>query len=268
MARLVDFLGLYGVEIDRSNYKMHLATGKNSPPLDAYFAGKFKEWQEDQTQRNFQCEHVIALISLGGHRWLFAGAYKILGCEANGDRYRYATELLPGQNDIVGRVIVHYQRRFRASYLRGRSDGGDFLIGELREKALVVEEFPGYHALTIPHSTLKLIIEQGVASWRGALSSIKGVYLIADRSNGLKYVGSALGNEGIWQRWESYIASGHGGNTDLRAALRDKGDEHVSNFQFSLLEIADTYASDDYVLERESYWKRALLTRTFGYNSN
>ena len=62
--------------------------------------------------------------------------------------------------------------------------------------------------------------------------------------------------------------TGHGGNVELKAVLAKNGQEHVSKFQYSILEIADSHASDEYVRERESYWKEALLSRSFGYNKN
>jgi hypothetical protein len=34
----------------------------------------------------------------------------------------------------------------------------------------------------------------------------------------------------------------------------------------SVLEIADTHASDDDILARESYWMNALKTREYGLN--
>lgn len=40
------------------------------------------------------------------------------------------------------------------------------------------------------------------------------------------------------------------------------------NFQYSILEIADSKASDEYIINREKWWKEALLSKKFGYNSN
>ena len=40
----------------------------------------------------------------------------------------------------------------------------------------------------------------------------------------------------------------------------------MSHFQYSILEIADTHASDADILVRESYWMSALKTRDFGLN--
>ena len=40
----------------------------------------------------------------------------------------------------------------------------------------------------------------------------------------------------------------------------------MANFQYSILEIADTHASDEDILKREAYWMDALKTRKFGMN--
>lgn len=267
MIKLTKFLLACDVPLNLENYKVHLATGQEYPPLAAFFDGKFKEWQEGQSRKNFKCDMVIGLIELEKYKWLFGGVYRILGCgpQAN-SRYTYSTELLPNQEELIGRIIVYHKRSGRASYLWGAKDGGEFNVCEVREKPLSVEDFPGYHAITVSYSKLRTIVSQNIPSWRGALGSIKGVYLIADTKTGLLYVGSALGTSGIWQRWRNYAQTGHGGNRELKTVIEREGNEYAQHFQYSILEIADTYASDDYVLSRESYWKQALQTRTFGYN--
>ncbi len=269
MIKLTKFLLACDIPLNLENYKVHLATGKEYPPLTAFFEGKFKEWQANQSRKNFECDMVIGLIEYEKQQWLFAGVFRILGRErqSNG-RYTYATELLPGQDELIGRIIVQHKRTGRASYLWGTKDGGEFDVVAIREKTLSVKDFPGYHAVTLPYSVLKIIISQNVPSWRGALTGIKGVYVIADTKTGLLYVGSAYGDSGIWQRWSNYIQTGHGDNEALKALLEREGPEYVQNFQFTLLEFADTYASDEYILKRESHWKQALQTRAFGNNQN
>lgn len=268
MLKLIDFLLACKVPLNLSSYKIHLATHDTNSPLDAFFAGKFKEWQEYQTKKNFSREMVVALIQLSRAKWLFAGVYKILGCTEHPEHYSYVTELLPGQNELIGRIIVEHERKFRNAYLIGNTEAGDFKILEIKEKQLSVEEFPGFNAVCIPFTKLQFIIEQQIQSWYGALSNIKGIYLIADKAAGKLYVGSATGNSGIWQRWSEYVVSGHGGNKELKGLLKDKPREYWCNFQYSILEIADSHASDEYILQRECYWKEVLLSRIYGYNSN
>ena len=50
--------------------------------------------------------------------------------------------------------------------------------------------------------------------------------------------------------------------------LSEKGYEYSGNFQYSVLEIADTHTSAADVLARESYWKDVLCSRDYGYNAN
>ena len=141
-----------------------------------------------------------------------------------------------------------------------------FHISEIMENKLTVEEFPGYNSVLVSFSKLKIIINQNIQSWFGALANIKGIYLITDTMTGKLYVGSATGYDGIWQRWADYVNNGHGGNKQLRALLKKNGSDHKNNFQYSILEIADSHSSDDYIKKRESYWKDVLKTSKFGYN--
>ena len=141
-------------------------------------------------------------------------------------------------------------------------------VCSIREEPLRVAEFPGYPRTLIDRAELDLIVAQGIPSWRSALSAVAGVYVIADKTTGELYVGSATGEGGIWSRWCSYAQTGHGGNVELSQLLEEKGSDYANNFQFGVLEIVDTNASTEEVLAREKRWKDLLLTREFGYNAN
>jgi hypothetical protein len=266
MIKLTEFLKASSVDVDMGNYKVHLATGN---PLEAFFRGDFKSWQERQTRRNFPCKMVVSLIELRKNKWLFAGVYKILGHKkVSAKHIEYSTELLSGQDELIGRIVVHHIRTSRPTYLNGKKDGGDFEVSEILPSRLTIRDFPGHNSVLVNYGQLKSIIEQVVQTWHGALSNVKGVYLITDNSCGKQYVGSAVGGSGIWQRWSDYVKSGHGGNKELRALLKEKGVDHKSHFQYSILEIADTHSTDDQIRSRESYWKKVLRSKEFGYNSN
>jgi len=107
MIGLIDCLKAAGTAVNLGNLKIHLACWNgHEHPIDVYYAGRFKEWQEWQTRRNFNCEHILGLIDLGQPNWLFAGVYKVLGSKQNADGgYKYSTQLLPGQEDMIGRII-------------------------------------------------------------------------------------------------------------------------------------------------------------------
>jgi len=100
------------------------------------------------------------------------------------------------------------------------------------------------------------------------MSNVAGIYIIVDNETGKQYVGCAYGGEGIWQRWASYAKNGHGGNKELKALLKEKGQEYVRNFQYSILEVCDINSNDDHIFSREAHWKNVLLSRDFGYNIN
>jgi hypothetical protein len=267
MLNLVEILKAKGIFLE--NYKIHLATGINPTPLEAFHTGQFKEWQEAQNNRNFPCEHILALISLEGDRWLFAGVYEVCGVRrGTTSPYLYQTELLPSQDDLIGRVIIRYKRQYRASYIWGHKYGKYLEVAEIRPAAMSIEEFPGYDNAIVSHRVLKAIVDQQEQTWKSALSNVKGTYLIVDTSNGKMYVGSATADGGIWQRWESYVNTGHGGNDRLKELLQTNGIEYANNFQYVVLEIADSHSTRDFIVSRETYWKQALLSRQFGYNSN
>lgn len=273
MLKLTDFLLACGIPLNLGSYKIHLATGdKDNSPLKAFFDEKFKEWQDFQTRENFPCKMIIALIELSKDRkdsWLFAGVFRVLGCTTKSEKHVvYETELLPGQEDLIGRLIVEHSRTARQPYRIGKVDGGPYFVSELRHKKLSVDEFPGFNSVCVDFAKLKLIVDQQIQSWYGALANIKGVYLIADTAAGKLYVGSATGGSGIWQRWFDYVKSGHGGNKELKEILKNKPRDYWLNFQYSILEIADSHASDDYIRQRETYWKDVVMSREFGYNSN
>lgn len=268
MIGLVDFLKAAGIEIYTDSLKIHLACwNQREHPIDVYYAGNFKAWQERQGQQHFRCAQVLSLIDLGQSNWLFAGVYQILGCRPHPDyktNFLYSTKLLPKQEELIGRITVHHKRtrNSRIWYKPGIT----LPITEIRREKLTIEEFPGYNAVVISHSSLKIITEQKIASWHGALANIKGIYLVTDTTTGRHYVGKASGKSGIWQRWCSYAENGHGGNKALKKLLKKKGAQHMTHFQYSVLEIADTHASDEDILIRESYWMNALKSREFGLN--
>lgn len=91
-----------------------------------------------------------------------------------------------------------------------------------------------------------------------------GGYLISDTESGKLYVGSATGEGGIWQRWSGYLVTGHGRNKEPVVLMK----KLISGFRFTVLEIANTHASEKDVMVRESHLNKVLLTREFGFNAN
>lgn len=132
------------------------------------------------------------------------------------------------------------------------------------------ETFRGYDWVNLPYSKLKRIFNREILpTYHDALACVSGIYCLTDTKTGKLYIGSATGEGGVAQRWGNYLASGHGGNKELRALHEQKGDEYFSKyFTFTLLEHFSLHHDPDQIVRRESYWKDCLDTRKHGYNDN
>ena len=270
--RLYQLLGAVDPDLEPRYSKLHLAIpvgGDN--PLDLYLDGGFDEWQCVQNKKNFPRPHVVSLIQMpGANRWLFAGAYDSRGCSWNEAARQWRYDLQPriACIDLQGRLVVSFKRPGRQSYLCCERWDERLEVSELRAERLRVAEFRSYSWTMLTKQHLDIVVREQDASWKAALSAVAGVYVIVDRATGKMYVGSATGSGGIWNRWCAYAATGHGGNRELRELLGREGIGHAENFQFGILEIADTNSSAQHVLDREGYWKHLLLSSRFGYNAS
>ena len=269
---LFDILRVNAPNLKEEDCKIHIAVWNgNKDPVDVFLAGEFEEWQSWQSRKNFERKYIISLLQLSGvDKWLFAGGFRSEGCSyiREENYYRYRTKEINELKELSGRLVVSFARPGRQSYLNAENWSSNITVSEIKPKRMVVEEFPGYNKIKLLRKKLEIIILQGVESWRGALLNVSGVYLIADTKTGKLYIGSATGDGGIWQRWVGYAKNGHGGNKELKKLLKEKGERYSDNFQYSILEIADTHASTNDVLERESHWKDILCSRLHGYNAN
>jgi hypothetical protein len=271
MLTLPALIKLSGIQL--TNYKIHCATGKSPhSPLEAFFDGTFQQWQERQNQLNFKCDQVVGLINLSPSKWLFAGLYRVLGVKKERrdkpSGYMYQTEQIEGLEHLDGRLVISFDKKFRASYLRGVNHADQLIVDSIRPTRMTIGDFPGFNGGLLTYPMLRTTIREQNPSWRAALSNVAGVYLIVDNTTGKQYVGSAYGGDGIWQRWSNYAKTRHGGNKELKAFLSEKPDGHEANFQFSLLEVCDLSAGKEFVIARENHWKTVLRTREFGLNAN
>lgn len=269
---LFDILKIKNPDIREKECKIHLAVWNGyENPVDVFLSGDFEDWQSWQSRKNFERKYIISLLQLPGvDKWLFAGGFYSEGseCIEKEKYYQYRTSEIDEFKSLAGRLVVDFSRSGRQSYLNAENWSDGIFVSEIRPEKMVVEEFAGYNKVKLSKKRLEIVVSQCISSWKGALSNVSGVYLITDTKTGKLYVGSATGEGGIWQRWSEYAENGHGCNRELVAALSQQGKEYSDNFQYSILEIADTHASANDVLARESYWKDVLCSREHGYNAN
>jgi len=267
-----DFIDLTKKVIN--NTKLHFAIGEksNDEALKEFIKGDFKEWQEWQSRKNFSRKYVLSLIYLNSNEWLFGGVYRVKECKLKKGKkvypYKYSTKLTDKGSKWIGRLIIDYEKNFRMPYTYCEKYIDDLEILELKRTKYGIMKFPGYENVNINFEDLKLIIETNNRNWKSALSNVQGVYLITDYDNGKLYVGSAYGENNLWQRWSEYVKTGHGNNEELKKLMKNKNDDYFKNFTFSILEIFKNTENVDEIIKRESYWKRILASREFGYNSN
>ncbi|MEQ8205134.1 MAG: GIY-YIG nuclease family protein [Woeseia sp.] len=269
---IFDLLALENPLVTPGASKVHLATGNGSEnPLDVFLAGRFSDWQQWQTRKNFERDFVISFVALPSwNQWLLAGIYRSIKSEwieAEG-MYQYHLDELLEFDGLSGRLVAEFVRSGRQSYLNAENWANDLFLSEFLRERLSIGEFPGYRMVDLSRAELEMVIRHGLESWRTALSNVAGVYLISDTDSGQLYVGSASGEGGFWQRWSDYAVTGHGGNVELRKLTEEEGLDRVQAFRYSILEITDIHMSDDDVLRRESHWKNVLLTRAHGLNAN
>lgn len=257
---------------DLSKYKAHLAVwnGQNQP-LDVFARDRdeWHSWNRYKGEKNdFNRPYIFSLMKVYTEQdsWLFGGIFEVLAVKDGA----YSIKLQELASEFIGRLKIRFALPSRNIRLKLENVFSEFGVIEILKESYSGKTFGGYEDIDLTFEQLEVIYKNEKADWRGALQNIKGVYLIADQSNGKKYVGSAYGEHGIWSRWQCYLETGHGWNDELTKLIKQKGIEYArKNFKFTLLEYRPTKADDTVVIERESFWKNALLTRgDFGYNSN
>ncbi len=211
----------------------------------------------------------LVFMADGGRRSRLVSAYENRGevVEARTDKYRYFDLV---QSEFLGaltnRLVVEWSRD-TINWTKSGVSAAGLPVVEVADPEVV--PFPGFDRVLVTHAELREVIaDSRYASWRTALGSVQGIYLIADTSTGKLYVGKADGGERILGRWSQYAHNGHGGNVGLKE-LAGLNVDHARHFQFSLLRVFGPSVPAAEVDEAESHYKRALMTRKpFGLNLN
>lgn len=246
------------------SYKLHFArwNGENQPlEVWARDRNEWRGWQEYRPARNdFNRPYIFSLIQFYHETdsWLFGGVFCVL------DRLpdRYQVELTDQGAGFLGRLKIRSDYRQRSTRVNFENHFPDLKVQEILRAPYSGRAFLGFEDIDLSFEELEALVRNDRPDWKAALESVKGIYLITDVATGKRYVGSAYGDQGIWSRWCSYIATGHGGNAELRALASDPSLEYCRrSFRFALLEHRSSRTADDIIIGRESFWKRILLTR-------
>lgn len=209
----------------------------------------------------------LTFVHDGGARSRFIGTFTNNGeavAERTADHLCFDLEPSEFLGSLRDRLVVEWSG-MRSWFRRGEL-AALFPLVEIADPAEV--PFPGFDAVRIDFATLRKVVEdRRYRSWQVALGSVQGIYLIADCRSGKTYVGKADGSERILGRWAAYARTGHGGNIGLTELLGAEPDRS-HDFQFSLLRVFGPSTPTAEIDAAEEHYKRALLTREFGYNRN
>ena len=271
-------------DINWEDVKIHVAQrAGDTQPIDV-FTRSFDEWQ-NKWNGNYHSNHcwnrkyIFTIIELPTqpNRWLFGGVFRVL---SHSKRFQKGTEksfykvtLEPLGDALIGRLVFNWKKDARAKGRIPDTVIPNMTVAELLPVIYAGVDFPGYEFINHEFATLEQIWNDMKPDWYAALANCRGIYLITDTKTGLRYVGSAYGDDGIWSRWAAYFRTGgHGNNVQLKELLGNKKNpiEYArKHIVISLLEHISNRANEQYVIYRESFWKEVLLTRgKFGLNRN
>jgi hypothetical protein len=220
-------------------------------------------WNYDKKKQFKVGQTAIGFVRIEEDKWLLFDISKINNDLNifNGVGYEY--EQIKEFEKYFGRVVVEYKNKVQTLCRKADSVIRDCKVLQVLEDTFDDDIFPGYENVNKSWEELKNILNKG--TWKTALENQKGIYLITDKSNGKMYVGSATGDNMIYGRWSTYIKNGHGGNAELKTL----GFSHIKdNFYYSILDIYKSTTLDEIILKRETWWKKTLQSRDFGYNRN
>lgn len=228
-------------------------------------------WKNDKD--DLPRKYVIAFVryyTSSAEQWIFAGTYKVIkkaDFSSIKNDVGYDLELLKEHEKFIGKLVVEFKNNTQQLKRNAENIIDNIRVVEILKKKYDGVPFTGYENVSLSFEELEVIIKNNVILWKNRLDNITGIYMLFDLSNGKKYIGSAYGQEGIWQRWSCYIHSTHGGNKEL---LQLPQNEIKKNFRFSLLEWHKIGTDKDFIITRENYWKEVLMSRKnqYGYNDN
>ncbi len=230
--------------------------------------GRLELYQRIQKRSVFEGARFLAtFVATPFDETLFVGVYAVNGIgiaqpdtidpvsgENVGGLNLYNLASCQALSEYRGRMIVDWGQGYRSWVQLAQNQ--DKTILEIRRDTSE-PLFPGFLDFRARLSELGKL----PTSWRIALSSVAGIYLLTNPETGKQYVGSAQGQERFWGRWEQYVASGHGGNQRMR-------DDPSADYQVCVLEVASSSADASDIANMENRWKEKLLSQKFGLNAN
>lgn len=257
--------------LDNVKIRFNLMFENNWNPIEMFKNNQIQTmldghyWNYDKKKSYKEGQITVGLVRIKSNEnfWLLFHIGKVTKDLNIQNTVGYEYETLTEYEKYFGRIIVNFKNQSQNLVRKAESVIDDCEIAQILPDVFDNDIFPGYDKVNISWNELSRVVTKD--SWQTALRNQKGVYLITDISNGKMYVGSAYGDEMILNRWKSYVKNGNGENVELKKLEFDYIKE---NFRFSILDIFKSTTDSEVIIQRESWWKKTLLSREFGYNKN
>ena len=273
---LRELLNLTEEEIDNSKIALcSYSYDLNKNIYDIWFESNQKDisyaYYNSDKQKNYKVgQTVFAFVQFpeNNKHWVLVSVGKIL--ESSSESRLCKFEPLKKYDGMIGRLRINLATGKRFGFVYNLStyiDKAEVIAIDDKNKEIV--KFKGFNEVTLSYKDVETILNNPSCDYYKILEHIKGIYCLTDTFTGKLYIGSATGKDGIAGRWKDYIITQDGGNKEL-ISLKEKecGDYFKKNIKFVLIEFFDISISDEYIKQRERYWKKAFETVKNGYNDN
>lgn len=269
MIKLNDILNLRN--LDKVKIRFNLMFEHNWNPIEIFkngdlhimLNGHYWNYGNRKSYKEGQITIGLVRIKPNENLWLLFHIGKITKDLNVLNNVGYEYEGLTEYQKYLGRLIVKFDNKATNMIRNAESVIEDCEVAQILPDTFENDIFPGYENVNLSWNELKRVIEK--ENWKTALQNQKGIYLILDKSNGKKYVGSAYGENMLLGRWRAYVKTGHGENLGFKKLTFEY---IMQNFKYSILDIYKSTTNDQIIINRESWWKEVLLSRDFGYNEN
>jgi len=223
------------------------------------------KYQQVQSKPIFHdCDYIISFIGQERSKSILFGIFKVNGFSEENGEYNYSLEQLSEFDYLYNRVIIDWGNNAIAWHQWYKQPKE---IIQLLPKGFL-GNFLGLLNFVLDFNELEQLINNPESNedWKNHLSSVNGIYLILDSKTGNQYIGSANGQNGIWQRWTDYAKTHHGGNKQLIKLCEEEN--YYKNFKYSVLQTLPSNITKKEIDAIERLYKEKLGTKTFGLNDN
>lgn len=228
-----------------------------------------------------KCDYIVTFSGDGGTRAKMLGVYRVVKGRKQkpkdlpkgspfeewrgGDGYFYELDHQSQYADLEGRVVIDWG----SAALSWHQYVANKPVIELYPPGRSLTPFTDYLDFSLSFSELRALIKSPDAhrDWKASLSVVFGIYLILAERTGHQYVGSACGLSGIWGRWSTYAATGHGGNKLLKELVASNLG-YPDAFRFSILQVLPKTTKKTEVIRWENQYKLKLGSRATGLNAS